>query len=252
MSTDARAADFARTARDILLRSHAILEHDHFVYDSGQHGSGWIDKDVINEYTDREDGLCHMLAELLRDLNPEVVCGPATGGLIVSQWTAHALGVQSVFAEHDAARATPDPDGPVRGPFILRRGYDQVVHGKRVAVVDDVVNTGLSVRQTTDAVRAAGGQVVAAGVLVTRGNATGVDMGVADFRYLLEYRIPSWPAATCALCRAGVPVNTRYAHGAEYLARLQQASTSPTQPPTSAPTTSRSPTSPTDATDGHG
>jgi orotate phosphoribosyltransferase len=224
MSPHARAADFARTTRDILLRSHAILEHDHFVYDSGQHGSGWIDKDVINEYTDREDGLCHMLAELLRDLTPEVVCGPATGGLIVSQWTAHALGVRSVFAEHDPTRATTGPDGPVRGPFILRRGYDQVVHGQRVVIVDDVANTGLSVRQTADAVRAAGGQVVAAGVLMTRGNATSADVGVVDFRYLLEYQIPSWPAATCKLCQAGVPINTRYAHGAEYLARLGRAS----------------------------
>jgi orotate phosphoribosyltransferase len=224
MSAHARAEDFAHRTRDILLRSHAILEHDHFVYDSGQHGSGWIDKDVINEYTDREDGLCHMLAELLRDLDAEVVCGPATGGLIVSQWTAHALGIRSVFAEHDDTSATTTADGPVRGPFILRRGYDQVVRGQRVVVVDDVMNTGLSVRQTVDAVRAAGGQVVAAGVLVTRGNATGADLGVGDFRYLLEYEIPSWPAASCKLCQAGVPVNTRYAHGADYMARLGRSS----------------------------
>jgi orotate phosphoribosyltransferase len=65
---------------------------------------------------------------------------------------------------------------------------------------------------------------VAAGVLVTRGNATGADLGVGDFRYLLEYEIPSWPAASCKLCQAGVPVNTRYAHGADYMARLGRSS----------------------------
>jgi orotate phosphoribosyltransferase len=217
------AADrFAQQTLQILLQSGAIIENDHFVYDSGQHGSGWIAKDVVDEHTDREDGLCRMLAEAVRDLAPEVVCGPATGGLIVSQWTAHALGVLSVFTEHDDSQASGGVGGPVRGPFVLRRGYDRVVAGKRVVVVDDVANTGLSVRQTVQAVRAAGGQVVGAGVLVTRGNCAAADLGVDQWRYLLEYRIPSWPAADCKLCQQGVPINTQYAHGKEYLARLKQ------------------------------
>ncbi|MGE3601039.1 MAG: hypothetical protein AB7N70_36465, partial [Dehalococcoidia bacterium] len=139
-----QAAAYATKTRDILVASQGIIEHSHFVYDSGQHGSGWIDKDVVNEHTDREDGLCTMLAEVVRDLGAAVVCGPATGGLIVSQWTAHALGVLSVFAEHGELAAEA-PGGPPRGPFILRRGYDKVVSGKRVVVVDDVINTGLAI-----------------------------------------------------------------------------------------------------------
>lgn len=94
-----QARNYADRTRQVLVESRAIIEHDHFVYDSGQHGSGWIDKDVVNENTDREDGLCTMLAEVVRDLGAEVVCGPATGGLIVSQWTAHALGVLSASRE---------------------------------------------------------------------------------------------------------------------------------------------------------
>ena len=110
---------YAERTRQILVEAGAIIEHDHFVYDSGQHGSGWIDKDVVNENTDRDDGLCRMLADVVRDLEAEVVCGPATGGLIVSQWTAHALGVQSVFADHSEQQTTA-PGGPHRGTFIKR------------------------------------------------------------------------------------------------------------------------------------
>ena len=221
MISTEQGRQYAERTRQILIEAGAIIEHDHFVYDSGQHGSGWIDKDVVNENTNRDDGLCRMLADVVRDLGAEVVCGPATGGLIVSQWTAHALGVQSVFADHSEQQPTA-PGGPLRGPFILRRGYDKVVDGKRVVVVDDVINTGLALRQTVQAVQQNGGKVMAAAAIITRGNATPADCGVTDLRYLLECEIPSWPAAGCPLCKAGVPVNTHYAHGAEFVASQRQ------------------------------
>lgn len=221
MISSARAQDIAIITRQILVELNAILESDHFVYDSGQHGSGWIDKDVIDEHTNQENGLCTMLAEIVSDLQPAVVCGPATGGIFVAQWTAHALGALAIFAEHDPA-AVNDAGALIPARFVLRRGFDRVVAGQRVLVVDDVINTGLSIRQTVEAVRAAGGEVVGAAALVSRGNATATDLGVTDARWLLEERIPSWPAAACDLCRAGVPVNTRYAHGAQYLAQSAQ------------------------------
>jgi orotate phosphoribosyltransferase len=92
-----------------------------------------------------------------------------------------------------------------------------VVCGKRVLVVDDIVNTGLSLRQTGEAVRQAGGQVVGAACLVNRGNIDAAGLGVCRFGYLLEYKIPAWSASECKLCQAGVPINPRYAHGREYL-----------------------------------
>lgn len=213
---------FAERARKILLEAHSIIENDHFVYDSGEHGSGWIDKDAVDEHPSWEEELCGMLAETTRDLAPEVVCGPATGGLIVAQWTAHALGAMAVFAEHDPS-STAASGGPVRQPFVLRRGFDRIVKDKRVLVVDDVINTGLSIRQPVDVVRASGGTVVGAGALVTRGNASVADLDVADARWLLEVTIPSWPAAACPLCKQGVPINTQFAHGAEYLAQRKSS-----------------------------
>jgi orotate phosphoribosyltransferase len=205
----------ADEALRILTDSNALIENDHFVYISGDHGSGWIDKDAIYPHTERIERLCRDMANLVRGWDAEVVCGPATGGLIVAEWAAHELGILSIFAEHDpAAEGTS-----LRGRFVLRRGYDRVVSGKRVLVVDDIVNMGVSLRQTAEAVRGAGGLVVGAACLVNRGNVEASGLGVDRFAYLLEYRIPAWPAVDCKLCQAGVPINTRYAHGREYLAR---------------------------------
>jgi orotate phosphoribosyltransferase len=206
---------WADEAMRLLMDSRAILENDHFVYISGDHGSGWIDKDAIYPHTERIERLCRDLANLVKGWDAEVVCGPATGGLIVAEWAAHELGILSIFTEHDPAAGGEG----FRGRFVLRRGYDRLVSGKRVLVVDDIVNTGLSLRQTAEAVRGAGGQVVGAACVVNRGNVEAPGLGVDRFTYLLEYRIPAWPAAACKLCQAGVPINTRYAHGREYLAR---------------------------------
>ena len=61
--------------------------------------------------------------------------------------------------------------------------------------------------------------MVTVACLCTRGNAAAEDVGCDDFAWLTEVAVPSWPAADCPLCRDGVPVNTRYAHGADFLAQ---------------------------------
>src|SRR4051794_39687721 len=71
----------AEETRAILSSCHAILENDHFVYCSGDHGNGWIDKDAVFPHTQHLERLGDLLAEAVRHLQPEVVCGPATGGL---------------------------------------------------------------------------------------------------------------------------------------------------------------------------
>jgi orotate phosphoribosyltransferase len=203
----------AAETRQILTNCRALLANDHFVYISGDHGSGWVAKDVIFVDMRRVRRLTELLAKAVRHHAADVICGPATGGLIVAQWTAFELGMPAVFAEHDPAHKKSE----LRGRFGLHRGYDKLVCGKRVLVVDDVVNTGLSVRQTVDAVREHGGDVVAAACLVHRGNVDAAGIGVPAYEYLLEYDIPNWRAAECPLCKAGVPINTEYAHGQDFL-----------------------------------
>lgn len=203
----------ADETRQMLIDCRALLADDHFVYISGDHGSGWVDKDTIFVEPKRAMRLGELLAAAVGRFDADILCGPATGGLIVAQWTALALGLPAVFAEHNSPRTSAE----LRGQFGFHRGYDRLVAGKRVLVVDDVVNTGLSIRQTVAAVEGAGGRVVAAAALVDRGNVDAAALGVGDYLYLMEYDIPDWPAAECPLCRAGVPINTRYAHGQDFL-----------------------------------
>jgi orotate phosphoribosyltransferase len=158
----------------------------------------------------------------VRDWSFEVVCGPATGGLVVAEWLAKECGTMAVFAEHDGSSNTAS-GGALRAPFVLKRGYDRAVADRAVLVVDDIVNTGHSIRQTAAAVRAAAGRVIGAAAYITRGNVGAPDLGVDAFRYLLEYRVPAWPAAACELCARGVPINTRHAHGAEFVAAARRS-----------------------------
>lgn len=188
----------------------ALIEHDHFVYVFGQHGPGWIAKDIINMDPTRPRDLSVMLAEAIRESDTvvDLICGPAIGGVICAQYTALDLGVECVFAERVRE------DGIER--FELKRGYDQVVASRRVLVVDDVVNTGHSTGLVMESLRAAGGDVVGVATWINRGNIGGEAFGVDSFIFLDEIHLTSHPADTCELCQAGVPINKHYVHGAEF------------------------------------
>ena len=156
-------------ALQVLIESRALLLNDHFVYVSGDHGSGWIDKDVIYPHTERISELARLLSLRIKHLKAEVILGPATGGLVLSQWLAHHLGVLSAFAEHDDQfRHLHSTEHSMRPPFVLKRHYNQLVKGRRIVVVDDIVNTGHSIRQTVEVAREAGANVVACGAICTR------------------------------------------------------------------------------------
>jgi orotate phosphoribosyltransferase len=193
-----------------------LLEQDHFVYISGQHGSGWIDKDAVYPYTTRTSALAARIAESVAGRGIEIVCGPATGGLIIAQWVAHHLGALAVFGEH--GEASPADTSDIRRPFILKRGYDQLVRERNVLVVDDVINTGFSIRGIIEAVRVNGGTVTVAAAVCNRGSLTPEQLHVEELISLAEIRLQSWPAQDCPLCRSRIPINTHYAHGADYVA----------------------------------
>ena len=194
--------------RAIIEACGALIEDDHFVYASGDHGNGWIAKDIINLDPRLPRRLGELLAEAVSDIPCDVVCGPVMGGLICAQFTALALSTGCVFAEREKHGD--------HEKILLKRGHDTFVKDKRVLVVDDVVNTGYSMKLTMEAVRQAGGEVVGAAAWISRGNVGAQDLGVDRYVFLDEVSLPSWPAEGCPLCESNVPVNTIYAHGAEF------------------------------------
>jgi orotate phosphoribosyltransferase len=197
----------AERAAEILAEVGAVISGSHVVYTSGRHGAAYVNKDALYPHTQRVSEICALMADGARALRPDVVCGPALGGIILSQWTAHHLGALAVYAEK-----TPEHG------LALRRGYDALVVGRRVLVVEDVLNTGGSVRDAVRAVRTAGGEVVAVSALCNRGGVTAADLDVPVLLSLVELALDSWEAAACPLCRDAVPVNTDIGKGREFLA----------------------------------
>ncbi len=183
-----------------------MITGSHVVYTSGKHGSAYVNKDAVYPRTARVAELCRFLADASAPHRPEVVCGPAMGGIILAQWTGHHLGLPAVYAEKTA------------GGMALRRGYDKLVAGRRVLVVEDILNTGGSIRETIAGVREAGGNVVAAAALVNRGAVTAADVGAPVLVALLDVALDAWDADACPLCRDGVPINTDVGKGRQFLA----------------------------------
>ena len=204
----------AERAADILAESGAIVTDSHIVYTSGRHGSAYVNKDAVYPHTNRVSELCRLIADAVASYEIDVVCGPATGAIILSQWTGHHLRRPAVYAEKAA-----------EGGMVLKRGYDRLVAGKRVLLVEDVLNTGGSLRETVRAVEAAGGHVVVAAALVNRGGVTAADVGAPALVSLLSLPLDSWTAADCPLCRSGVPVNTDVGKGREFRSTMTPSAT---------------------------
>ena len=171
-------------------RRGAILE-GHFQLASGRHASVYIEKFRILQWPNLTGELCAEIAERFAGTSPNVVAGPTTGGVILAFEVARRLGQRAIIAERreDGGRE-------------FRRGFE-LGPGDRVLVVDDVLTTGGSVRDTMKAVRGRGAEVAGVGVLVNRGSAP--DFG-APLHACLTVKVASWPAGSCALCREGVPL----------------------------------------------
>jgi orotate phosphoribosyltransferase len=182
------------TDRDSLVgifrRSGALLE-GHFRLSSGLHSNGYLQCALVLQDPQTAGTLGALLADRVRHMSPAAVLSPALGGVIVGHEVARALGARAIFAERQDGR------------LLLRRGFS-LARGERVLVVEDVVTTGLSTRETIEVARAAGAEVVGAAALVDRSSG-GARLDVS-FEALLAVNLPTWDPAACPLCGQGLEV----------------------------------------------
>ncbi len=207
-----------KTAGEILGEVGAIITGSHIVYTSGRHGRDYVNKDAVYPHTAIISDLCRNIAAQFVGYGPEVVVAPAIGGVILSQWVAHHLShllevsIQDILAVY--AEKADD------GSFVIKRGYDKLVKGKRVLVVEDILNTGGSVKKVVEAVRFIGGDVIGLGALCNRGGVTPKDVGdVPRLITLANVSMDSWAEDECPMCAQQIPINIDVGKGREFLAR---------------------------------
>jgi len=147
------------TTDDVLeeFRAAGALREGHFILSSGLHSGMFLQKNLVFMHPDRCERLCKALAALIEQSYDaiDVVISPAVGGIIPGYETARHLGVPSIYLEREG------------GVFKFRRAF-AIKPGARVVVVEDVVSTGLSLRETVEAVETAGGKVLCAACIVDR------------------------------------------------------------------------------------
>ena len=171
-------------------RSGALLE-GHFRLTSGLHSSGYLQCALVLQHPREAEALGGALAERVRGLRVQAVLSPALGGIVIGQEVGRVLGIRALFAERQ------------EGKLRLRRGFS-LEEGERVLVVEDVVTTGLSTRETIEVARAAGADVVGAAAIIDRsGGEQRLDV---PFFALATVSLPTYEPAECPQCLAGEPV----------------------------------------------
>lgn len=210
-------ARIERRALQIFAQNKAIITNSHIVYASGKHGSEYVNKDAVYPDTQATDELCGFIAEHFKDANIEVVAAPAVGGVTLS----HEVASQLTRADRKVLGIYADKEGD---NLIFKRGYGELVKGRRVLIVDDVLTTGGSVAKLVELVRSLGGEVVAVAVLCNRGGVKSEDVGnVPELFALSSVQMESYEESECPLCKAGVPINTEVGKGKEYLEKKAKA-----------------------------
>lgn len=176
---------------DIFREAGAILE-GHFILTSGLRSPVFLQKARVFMHADKTERLCRALADKIRAEvagRIDYVVGPAIGGLIPAYETSRHLGVPAIWVEREA------------GEFRLRRF--EIPQGARVVVVEDIVTTGLSIRETIDCMRALGAEVAAAACIIDR-SAGRADVGI-PLVSLAEYEVPAYAPDQLPPELAGIP-----------------------------------------------
>lgn len=181
---------------DLFRRSGALLE-GHFRLTSGLHSPGYLQCALVLQHPAHAETLGAAIGVRTRELRPSVILSPALGGVVIGQEVGRALGVRAIFAERQD------------GELTLRRGF-MLSETDRVLVVEDVLTTGGSTKETIQVARACGAQVVGAAAIVDRSPAAGpgkrsAELGV-PFTALLDVDLPTYEPDKCPLCAQGLPV----------------------------------------------
>ncbi|HYP02737.1 MAG TPA: orotate phosphoribosyltransferase [Pyrinomonadaceae bacterium] len=169
-------------------RTGALLE-GHFILTSGLHSSVYLQCALVLQHPAESEAFARAVAGQFAGRGIETVVAPAIGGLVIGYEVARALGARSIWTERDAG-----------GEMTLRRGFT-MRPGESVLVVEDVITTGGSTRETIAVVRKGGASVVGAASIIDRSGGR-ADVGVPRIA-LATLDVPALAPAACPACQRG-------------------------------------------------
>jgi orotate phosphoribosyltransferase len=174
-----------------LFRRVGALHEGHFKLTSGLHSSGYLQCALVLQHPREAEACGAAIAQRVFSLGAQVVLSPALGGIVIGQEVARGLGVRAIFAERQ------------HGTLTLRRGFT-LEPGEKVLVIEDVLTTGGSTRETIDVAHAAGAEVVGAASIIDRsGGNAGLDV---PYLALASIAVPTYASDACPMCAAGQPI----------------------------------------------
>jgi orotate phosphoribosyltransferase len=173
-----------------VLKEYGVLREGHFLLTSGKHSDKYFEKFRILEQPAVCEAFAKAVAERFRKDNVTVVCGPTTGGVIIAYEVARQLGCRCIIAEKAELGRK------------IGRGF-RLGPEDHVLVVDDVLTTGGSIKETLAAIEPSGAKVIGVGVFVDR--SAGVEFGVPLFGAYRQ-QVAAFEPSACPLCKAGIPL----------------------------------------------
>ena len=169
---------------EILKKSDALLE-GHFLLSSGKHSNRYVQCAKVLRFPQYAEQVLSTVVEQIKDLDIDLVVGPAMGGVIVSYELGRQLNKETVFTERK--------DGVME----LRRGFE-VKPGAKIIIAEDVVTTGKSTIETKEALEKLGGEVIGVACIANR---TSKDIGMPIYSAIkLDIQVHD---AECPLCKEG-------------------------------------------------
>ena len=174
-----------------LFRQSGALLDGHFRLSSGLHSDRYLQSALVLQHPDYAEQMGRALAARLEHLQPTAILSPALGGIVIGQEVGRAMHLRSLFAERQD------------GKLMLRRGFT-LAPSDRVVVVEDVITTGGSTRETTAVAEATGAIVLGVAAIIDRGSDPG--RLSLPLQALVRMEVPTYQADACPMCASGMPV----------------------------------------------
>jgi orotate phosphoribosyltransferase len=173
---------------EILKETGALLE-GHFLLSSGLHSNRYAQNAKLLQYPDKAAQVLSVVAEKVKDLDIDVLVGPAMGGIIVAYELGRQLGKRAIFTERE------------NNVMTLRRGFE-IHKGEKVLITEDVVTTGKSSFESVKVIEEMGGEVIGIACIVDR---SVKEIGLPVYS-AMRLDIQTYEPDDCPLCRQGIPL----------------------------------------------